>query len=211
LYYTSKGSSGSPILKLQNNKIICIHYACSTKENNNCGMFLSYSIEKFQNYYNQSHGFNKEGIEDTISSFLFLPDNKGKNNRDDDGNDDNDNDNDDDDNDDNINNINNINDDINDDDICNISGSLNNSNNDEIKSKCSHNNNKKKSNNNTNVNKNLLNNKKENDIQIKSINFNQKLNEQKKKLLTSFSKHPFSTRNESSGGKKNKPEWAEKI
>ena len=53
---TEKGSSGSPILNLENNKIIGIHKQCNNNKNYNTGAFLKLSINGFisKNYYNNN-------------------------------------------------------------------------------------------------------------------------------------------------------------
>jgi len=65
---TIKGSSGSPILNLTNNKIIGIHKKSGSKEFN-IGAFLSDSIKEFMNKYNKKKltkeiDMKKLGIED---------------------------------------------------------------------------------------------------------------------------------------------------
>ena len=49
---TSGGSSGSPILKMENNKIIGIHIGSLIKQEGNAGRFLNYSIKEYINNIN---------------------------------------------------------------------------------------------------------------------------------------------------------------
>lgn len=50
---TEKGASGSPILKLSNNKIIGIHRAGNIENNRNAGIFLNRAIKMFQKRYSE--------------------------------------------------------------------------------------------------------------------------------------------------------------
>ena len=57
---TDKGSSGSPIINLKNNKVIGIHLK---EENNfNIGLFLNYPIQEFINKYNDEYLNKREKI-----------------------------------------------------------------------------------------------------------------------------------------------------
>ena len=60
---TNYGSSGSPILKINNNKIIGIHTKRAEKNNYNFGTFLIYALNQFIEAY-KSKNFNKVNIID---------------------------------------------------------------------------------------------------------------------------------------------------
>ena len=60
---TNYGSSGSPILKINNNKIIGIHTKRAEKNNYNYGTFLIYALNQFIEAY-KSKNFNKVNIID---------------------------------------------------------------------------------------------------------------------------------------------------
>ena len=51
--HTSKGSSGSPILNLENNKVIAIHSSNSLEGNYNIGTFLNEPINEFLNIFDE--------------------------------------------------------------------------------------------------------------------------------------------------------------
>ena len=55
---TEKGSSGSPILNITNNKIIGIHKSAEERKEYNVGAFLYYSIKEFINKYNNNKNYN---------------------------------------------------------------------------------------------------------------------------------------------------------
>ena len=63
IYYcsTERGSSGSPILLIDNQKLIGIHYAASKSKEFNMGSLIIYSIRKFQTMENNLLIINKEG------------------------------------------------------------------------------------------------------------------------------------------------------
>ena len=66
---TEKGSSGSPILNINNNKLIGIHKQTDENKNYNIGSFLYYSIKEFIDKYkeiknNEKKEINKYDIKD---------------------------------------------------------------------------------------------------------------------------------------------------
>ena len=61
--YTKLGSSGSPILLINNQKLIGIHYGCSNSFEFNKGTLIIYSIIEFQKIKNNLLMINKEGKE----------------------------------------------------------------------------------------------------------------------------------------------------
>ena len=58
---TKEGSSGSPILLINNQKLIGIHYGCSQHYEFNKGILLIYSIIEFSKIKNNLLIINKEG------------------------------------------------------------------------------------------------------------------------------------------------------
>ena len=52
--HTSKGSSGSPILNLENNKVVAIHSSSSVEGNYNIGIFLNEPINDFLNIFDEA-------------------------------------------------------------------------------------------------------------------------------------------------------------
>ena len=61
---TKEGSSGSPILLINNQKLIGIHYGSSKQYNYNYGTLLIYSIKEFEKIKNNLLIINKEGKEE---------------------------------------------------------------------------------------------------------------------------------------------------
>ena len=61
---TKEGSSGSPILLINNQKLIGIHCGYDKHYNYNCGKLLSSSIKEFQKIKNNLLIINKQGIEE---------------------------------------------------------------------------------------------------------------------------------------------------
>ena len=61
--WTEPGSSGSPILLINNQKLIGIHYGYSDHFESNKGTLIIYSIIEFQNIKNNLLMINKEGKE----------------------------------------------------------------------------------------------------------------------------------------------------
>ena len=57
---TEKGSSGSPILNINNNKLIGIHKQTDENKNYNIGSFLYYSIKEFIDKYKEINNINNE-------------------------------------------------------------------------------------------------------------------------------------------------------
>jgi V8-like Glu-specific endopeptidase len=63
---TEKGSSGGPILSLQNYKVIGIHYGTETNLNVNLGTFMKYIIMELDNY-NKNYKINENIINENIN------------------------------------------------------------------------------------------------------------------------------------------------
>ena len=65
---TEKGSSGSPILSLNNFKVVGVHYGGSKNIKFNFGTFIKYAIKEFNNKYKNNHKneYNKENIANEI-------------------------------------------------------------------------------------------------------------------------------------------------
>ena len=61
---TEKGSSGSPILNINNNKVIGIHKQTDKNKNYNIGSFLYYSIKEFIDKYKEIKNNQKKEIND---------------------------------------------------------------------------------------------------------------------------------------------------
>ena len=61
---TEKGSSGSPILNINNNKVIGIHKQTDENKNYNIGSFLYYSIKEFIDKYKEIKNNQKKEIND---------------------------------------------------------------------------------------------------------------------------------------------------
>ena len=51
--HTDKGSSGSPIINLENNKVIAVHYSAMENKNFNKGIFLKAPINEFLNRFDE--------------------------------------------------------------------------------------------------------------------------------------------------------------
>ena len=70
---TDKGSSGSPILNLVNNKVIGIHCQGSSIDNYNIGSFLFYSLKEFiRGYKNEQEIINKSKTFTNFSPLINL-------------------------------------------------------------------------------------------------------------------------------------------
>ena len=69
---TKEGCSGSPILLINNQKLIGIHYGSSKHYDYNYGTLLIYSIKEFQNIKNNILIFNEEGKEENINNNYII-------------------------------------------------------------------------------------------------------------------------------------------
>ena len=80
--YTDKGSSGSPIINLSNNKIIGIHKKGSIHFKTNYGTYLKDPINEFTNKYIENNKIGnipkKESIKENIKKSIHSRDNKKK-------------------------------------------------------------------------------------------------------------------------------------
>ena len=68
---TEKGSLGSPILNVSNNKLIGIHKGVNKEDNYNRGLFLKYAIYEFNNHFNNN---NKNEFDFNKSFYLEIKD-----------------------------------------------------------------------------------------------------------------------------------------
>ena len=68
---TKEGSSGSPILLINNQKLIGIHYGCSNNYEYNKGRLLIYSIIELNKIKNNILIINKEGKEEEINNYII--------------------------------------------------------------------------------------------------------------------------------------------
>ena len=72
---TKDGSSGSPIINLESNKVIAVHIGASDKYNYNIGTFLKHPINEYFNLYNEDKNIaynNKEEKKNEIKITLKI-------------------------------------------------------------------------------------------------------------------------------------------